>query len=167
MQLLSEQYTLIVCTVVLKLLWEKPPNTVKCSLHVHFTKISVRIPFNYILLRSLPIINPTGLCNIISDFTEGLLLLLPNHKFLRVNAHCCFKTSLSCCIRYSAERIFEKRKKGDSFHFSDNLLTFFPTGILPTFDERDTTMIPHIPERTKAIFGNCYFINNYSILHIF
>ncbi|XP_037987709.1 target of Nesh-SH3 isoform X19 [Motacilla alba alba] len=25
--------------------------------------------------------------------------------------------------------------------------------ILPTFDERDTTMIPHIPERTKAIFA--------------
>ncbi|XP_063004205.1 target of Nesh-SH3 isoform X30 [Melospiza melodia melodia] len=25
--------------------------------------------------------------------------------------------------------------------------------ILPTFDERDTTMIPHIPERTRAIFA--------------
>lgn len=55
--------------------------------------------------------------------------------------------------------------KGDSFHYSDHLLAFFPTEILPTFDERGTTMIPHIPERTKATFGNCYFINSYFIFH--
>lgn len=58
-----------------------------------------------------------------------------------------------------------KGGKGDSFPYSDNLLTFFPTESLPTFDERDTTMIPDIPEKTKATFGNCYFINSCFIFH--
>lgn len=60
-----------------------------------------------------------------------------------------------------------KRREGRFLSLFRSFIDFFPTEILPTFDERYTTMIPRIPERTRPTFGNCYFINNSSIFHFF
>lgn len=85
-QLVSEQHTSVVCTVFLKLLWEKPRKAVAVFfLYIHiFIQIRLRIPFSCILIGRLPIINLTDLHKIISDFTEELLVLF--FKYLHVKS---------------------------------------------------------------------------------
>lgn len=85
----------------------------QCFSFICMFSCKLRIPFSCVLVRRLPITNLTDLYKIKRDFTEGLLLLKTNtklqfcnHKSLWVNAHCCFKTSLSWCTQYSAEVFF-------------------------------------------------------------